>query len=360
MKILFLCQSQFGYHVDTYMYSIYLSKRYSHVVNYLCWDYGRDKMQVDVVETIYIPRYGNLVARNVRYLKKSIKHIRNIAPDICFIKYFRGCSLLKLLFPNIPFVFDIRTGSVCTQKVHRWCYDTFMRFESLFFKNITVISCSLAQKLHLLDKATILPLGSIQISSKPKVFKSFRLLYVGTLTNRHIDKTILGFASFIKKHPVKQHFYTIIGDGYHGEVAKLSTLVEDLGISDQVRVVGRVPFEQLKPYFDSHNIGVSFVPITPFFDVQPVTKTFDYLLSGMVVLGTATAENRQVLNDENGMLINDSIEDFSQGLSQIMQNMDSFSSKQIMKKSQKYHREIIVNNLEKYLQKIVNESKKNC
>lgn len=357
LKLLILNQSQFGQHVDTYMYCKYLIPKYK--ITYLCWDYGKSKQEMAGVEIVYVSREGNVIQRNLRYLHSAVTFLKHNHFDICFIKYFRGCFVLRLFFPKHCFIFDVRTGSVNKKYIYRLAYDILLRLESMFFRNVSIISQSLAKKLRLDNKAYILPLGSVHISSTIKSFEDIRLLYVGTLLNRQIEKTILGVKYFIKNHKdesIKNFSYTIIGDGPNGEVLQLRELVNKLGLHHCIKIVGRVPYEELTPYFDNHNIGISFVPLTSYFDVQPVTKTFDYLLSGMPVLGTATSENKEVIKKENGVLTKDTIDSFTEGLCRIIKKRNEYSSVSIVKKSQKYHRKIIVRNFEIYLRSIVGKN----
>ena len=348
LHILILCQNQFGYHIDTYFYCKYLREK--HNISYLCWDYRYPKQRLEGILCEYVSRNGNIFIRNLRYLRSAISCLRSKKYDICFIKYFRGCALLHLLFRKQVFVFDIRSGSISEHKAYRLMYDFCMKLESLLFQHVTIISSSLARRLRLQNKSHILPLGSITISTKIKTFRSLDLLYVGTLRNRRIDKTIKGLAQFLGtvRNPIKLS-YTIIGSGYDDEVTTLRKIVHSEGLSGVVNIIGQVPFEKLKPYFDSHNIGVSFVPMTPYFDIQPVTKTFDYLLSGMPVIATATSENKLVINDSNGILIDDSPDGFCEGLRRMYKKLNRFDSTDIMKAAQKFHWKKIVADFEQYL-----------
>jgi glycosyltransferase involved in cell wall biosynthesis len=308
---------------------------------------------MDGVNIIYISRNGNIIQRNFRYIYGAYTWLKRNPSDVCFIKHFRGCSILKLLLPKLKFVFDIRTASVNTKPHTRFIYDKAMMFESYFFRHITVISASLSDKLNLSKKSYILPLGSEAISNTTKTFDSLRLLYVGTLDARDIDKTVSAFSQFYKhnKNIIKMN-YTIVGDGPGDEIEQLKTIVEKNSLSDVVNIVGRVPFTELKPYFDTHNIGVSFVPLTEYFDFQPVTKTFDYLLSGMPVIATATSENKKVISSSNGVLIDDTVESFYKGLQEIWHEKESYNSDQIVSMSSEYNWSDIIDNLGDYLNKV--------
>ena len=89
--------------------------------------------------------------------------------------------------------------------------------------------------------------------------------------------------------------------------------------------------------------------MTDFFDVQPVTKTFEHLVSGMPVIATATSENRLVVNEENGVLIDDTATGFYEGLKQLAAQKGSFDSEKIMRDSEKYQWRSIVAAMQEYL-----------
>ena len=91
------------------------------------------------------------------------------------------------------------------------------------------------------------------------------------------------------------------------------------GLSKIINIAGTIPHPQLKPRFDAANIGVSYVPLTDYYDCQPVTKTFEYLLPGMPVVATLTSENRNVIHSENGVLVGDTTEDFYKGMKAIFE-----------------------------------------
>lgn len=350
-KLLIMCQNQFGYHIDTYYYCKYLKETFE--ITYICWDYNLPAIAMEKVNVIAVPRTGNVISRYVRYLSATLSEIRKGKYDVHFIKYFRACFLLKVLSPQKQFVLDLRSGHISGKAVSRCIFNFVIKGESLFFGNITVISQGLARRLGLEKRAIILPLGADRLSIEGKTFASLKLLYVGTLTQRNIDQSLLGFAEFYNefKNKIDMH-YTIIGSGAHGEENKLREMVESKKLSSVVSVQGRIPHDQLKPYFDSHNVGVSFVPMTDYFDVQPATKTFEYLLSGMPVIATATSENKLVLNNDNGVLVEDSPASFYQGLKLFYERSGSYDSSRISNESSKYRWELIVSKLSNYLTEI--------
>ena len=327
-KLIIINQIQFGYNNATYYYCKYLKDDFDIV--YICWDHGLPKIATDGVRVVYVNRNGNIPVRTWRFLRAALEQI-NDRQAIVFIKYFKGVSLaLRLLRPRRCFVLDIRTGSVHKNAAVRWFHDARLRFETRFFRHVTVISQGLAEKLGIAHKAHILPLGADVISSADKTFDRLRLLYVGTLSNRNIDITIHGFKRFYdefgKQIPVS---YTIIGTGPGNEKQALRELAIRYGLEKVVTVAGAIPHPQLGPWFDAANVGVAYVPITDYYDCQPVTKTFEYLLSGMAVIATNTSENRKIIDSSNGVLVGDKAEDFYLGLKLIYQKRKRFQSAKI-------------------------------
>lgn len=352
-KILFINQTQFGYHIDTYYYCKFLRDQYD--ITYICWDYGFKKITMEGINIIYLPRNGSLPRRNYNFISKVFNVINNNEFDLYFLKYFRGCSLLKIYYPNKKYIFDIRTGAITNKVLNRIAYNCIIKLESRFFENITIVSDSLRRQLHISpSKCFILPVGGKIFSNADKNFEQLNLIYVGTLSNRNLTTTIIGFKKFydIYKNLLPLN-YIIIGTGYNNELYKLQSLVKQLNLENTIKFTGYILHEDLKPYFDISNVGVSFVPITSYFNVQPSTKTFDYLLSGMPVIATKTLENSQIINSLNGVLISDDSKGFYIGLVNIFKKKQLYDSKTIRKSVQKYHWENIVQKLRSYIDKIL-------
>ena len=291
-KLLIIDQAQFGYIIDLYYYCKFLKSNFD--ISFICWDYGIEKLESYNVKMHYISRKGNIVKRNIRFIIAVIRAISNNYYNIHLIEYFRGCSILKMFLTKKKFVLDIRTGSVNHNNIKRFIYNRIIKLESLFFENVSIISDSLRKKIDIpKEKSFILPQGSAIISKKIKNFNNIDLIYVGTLDNRNIEQTIFGLKLFINeiKSLDKKISYQIIGTGHEKEIKILKKVIAELQMEAVVKLVGYVRYTELKRYFDNANIGVSYIPMTKYYDCQPATKTFDYLLSGMPVIASSTKES---------------------------------------------------------------------
>ncbi len=318
--LLIINKQQFGYLTDVLKWSETLRHTYKIIV--LCFDKGYKRINVENVDVIYVP-YSRVYAINaLMFFMYCIVYI--LKTNGVIVEYFDGCSIFKKLFPRRRFLLDIRTLSVSDDAAVRNTYNKKLLKTSQLYDHITVISQGIRQFLGSLPVSVdVLPLGAEQISCKPKSFDKMNLLYVGTLSGRDIHKTIYGIDIFCKAHPNNRIIYHIVGDGNaSNELEYMKNLIESLNLSDKVIMHGRIPYDELMPFFDEANIGVSFVPITAYYEDQPSTKIYEYAMSGLYTIATATKENRKIINEDNGILIDDTAQSFYEALEFIYVNHD--------------------------------------
>lgn len=323
-EVLILQRTQYGYLTDTKKISERLAK--DMVVSVVCFDAGQAKVKTDSVTVHYVDRRGNFFIRAIRLVKHCIAFARTQNESTIFVLYFPLCALIPLCGARKA-ILDFRTASVHQNKTIRFFADLLASAEVLFFQHVTVISEGLLGRLHIAPKkAMLLPLGADQISTVPKNFDEPRLFYIGILENRNIEQTIEGIKIFLDRWPErKEHLsYDIVGDGYKGGLENLQTIVNKLGLEKNVKLWGRLNHDQAQNFFDSCNIGISYVPMTVYYDHQPPTKTFEYVLSGMPVIATSTLENKKIVVPENGVLCEDNPESFAFALEQCINKFDIF------------------------------------
>jgi hypothetical protein len=321
VKILICCQNQFGYHSDTFYYSKFLSKCNS--VDYVGWDYGKERMHVESVNVHYLSRKAGIIRRNVEYIKYCLMMISRSEYDVVFIKYFKGCSLLKLLHPNNIYIMDIRTAAVNNKKHIRVLEDCLLKLESKLFKNITVVSESLANKLNL-KKYHVVPLGALPLCDRRDILvpnDELNLVYVGTFNGRQLEKTVEAIYLFRNRNPYINIRYFIIGDGIDLDKRKVLECIEKCNLKSVVSIEGFIPHSELKSYFESSHVGIAYIPVTDFYDVQPATKIYEYCLSSIPVLATNTTENVRVLKPCFGVTVADNPIEFSYGIERIIEKI---------------------------------------
>jgi glycosyltransferase involved in cell wall biosynthesis len=250
-------------------------------------------------------------------------------PDIVFLVYVRLISIVKLFLPRPLFIFDVRTGSLFDNNLKRKFWNFLIWFESLSFKHITIISEGLQNKLYLpAKKCHWLPLGG----DKKKFIKNFsniNLLYLGTFDQRNIHLTIEGLEIFKNNHPDIPVHYNIVGYGKADTEEKIKATILKCKLERDVTYFGRIPYDQIDHYLEESNIGVVYVPVTTYYNYQPSTKLFEFILAGMPVLATKTEENKKIVNSDNGILIDESPKGFSTGLEQISERITYFNEELI-------------------------------
>ena len=348
-RILIINRVQFGYHMDTYYYCKYLMKHCD--VTYLSFDVGKPKIHLDKINIHYVKYHGGKLQRFMRFIMACRKAMKQ-GYDVVFMVYFPGCSLLEVINPMTRCVMDIRTGSIQKNRIRRFCANVLLKYEARCFQHVTIISDSLARLIGLNPKRYhVLPLGADPIDGPPKAFDSLNLLYIGTLNKRRMIDTVKGFEKYYREQGEWTSIsYRLIGDSSNNELEELRKYVEEHQLAHLITLPGYIPRDQLNHVVNECNVGVSYVPKTKYFDVQPVTKTFEYLMGGMPVIATSTYEHTQVINDTNGVLIEDSAEAFYKGLLNIFEKRKEFNSIQIKKETLKYSWQgIVEGNLMTYL-----------
>lgn len=357
-KILFINIAQYGKHTDTYKYCAYLNKNYT--IYYLCIDNNLKKIK-DNTNVIYIKDSNSSIKNVINLILESRKLIKENNFKIILITYFKLCFLIKIFLPN-NYILDIRTGAVDKKLFDRIKYNTIMKFESFFFTNISIISESLLKQLkYKKEKCTIIPLGSDILSIKNKEFKknNLSLLYIGTLSNRNIYQTVYGLKKFIDKMTLSKIkiSYDIFGDGLEVDVKRLKQSIIDCELNEIVRYHGRRNHKEIQQYLDNCNIGISYIPITSYFNNQPPTKTFEYINSGMICLATKTNENKKIINSSNGILCLDNEDSFKESLLQINEDIENYNSVTIRKTVEEYTwQKIVFHKVKRMFERIIKEN----
>lgn len=361
-NIVFISIAPYGKLLDYHMYITKSSENINNV--YYFYSPGTPLIRCACKNTSYfsikLPKGPKFITQ-LLFAFKIIRMLKKSSFDLIIVEYFKYAFLIRIFLRKNNFLLDIRTGSVSI-RFSKW-KNLILKINSLFFKNISILSYDLGRKLLDPKPFYYLPLGGYYFNKKSAKYENeisrknfsiteddFVLLYVGTFFNRQLEKTILGFKEVLKK--IKFLKYFIIGFGE--EKNKLQDIINKNSLNNNILILDYIPIENLAPYFKIADIGISFVPIIDEFDLQLPTKTFDYLVNGLPVLATKTTANKSVVNKINGILIDDTSKSFASGLEKMISAYNNFNFNLIKENSKQYRWEAaslefqkICNNLSK-------------
>lgn len=139
-------------------------------------------------------------------------------------------------------------------------------------------------------------------------------LYVGTISKQRSLWNML--EAFAKAADQVSHLHLLVlGWPEHAWLTEMQPHIHELGLADKVHYCGYHPYSDMPQYFQAADIGLGFVPITPWYDKAPVLKTMEYLAAGLPVVATATEGNAlYITHEENGLLVGDTPEAFAAGI----------------------------------------------
>lgn len=325
-KVLIINYTQFGYHIDSWMYTLYADKNKLDIY-YFCFDSGFEKICSKDVTLKYIPLYKDRFSSYLSFFLKLKKYLINEKFNLVFHVDAKFTLILRILNLFSPMVLDIRTGNLSDNTFNRFIGNTSIRISSLFYKNVSVITESLREELKISKrKATILPLGGVLHNFDNKSYETLRLLYTGTLEKRNIGQTIEGLALFHSRNQDIAISYDIIGFGKAETEREITDLISSLGMGKIVIFHGRKRHNEIIPFLEKCNVGVVYIPKKRYYEFQSSTKFYEYVLAGMPVIATNTFENRMTLKVGSGYICTDKPASFAEALERTYNGRERFDS----------------------------------
>lgn len=335
MHILFLNPSQFGYKAGYYHYCKYLLLK-GHIITYVGLDKNLPKLEIEGIDVRNIKSSGSSLNWRISYFQ-YLRKINYRIYDVVFISYSKFSFLYRIIGVPRRAVIDIRSGDLSSFWPKRLLFNGLIKLESCFFQHITILSESLKTKLKLSSsKTTILSLGGDDIYYAPRTYDFPRLIYIGTFYKRNIRETIEAVLDFTIKYPDIPIHYDIIGFGTENEEFEIVDAIKKNKLDKTVIFHGRKNYSELESYIKTSNVGLSYVPKVPYFDNQPPTKTFEYILSGLVCIATSTTENKRLIVQENGILCDDTVKSLSESIYKFYINRQMYNSRLVRDSLLKY------------------------
>lgn len=236
---------------------------------------------------------------------------------------------------------QLYTPSVAKSRLKRTLLDTFTRFLLKLFKNYLITGNNRTKQVYKLrdEKCLYVKLGMPVYGNKEQLqMDKIRLLYLGTLNTREIYKVVLGIRKFVDTYNLPIIF-NICGFGAPKEVDKLVNSIKQNKLDNIVKFHGFVPYKDFIDYIDMSNIGLSYVPNISKYNGVSITKTVEYMLSGLPVIGTKNSFNRKTINGVNGILCDDNPDSFCEVLKEMWDNFKIYKPNKIKETVKEYSME---------------------
>lgn len=339
-------------------------KKYSDVVHVLYLFKGEKIKFRNILNTVLIeiPLAWNYFYQKICgiifILFNNIKLIKKTECDLIRLElgsngiYDLFMFLYPIIFPKRIFYVETSTPSVSRNKFVRLLTNFLLRTILKTYDHIGVASENTRDTLKIpLNKCYLHSLGYPEYAYSVKEFKDLRLFYLGTLNNRDIHKTIIGFNIFTSKYPNLNITYEIIGGGNEKYLSKFISTLQKHNSRELIHYHGFQSVEFVNNLIVKCNVGVAFVPIVEYYDKVSTTKAIEYLLAGMPVIATETTFAKTFIKPEAGVLCKDTPEDFARAIENIYLNRNKFNSDKIRKLYEKYSMSYIIKN--EYLPKLV-------
>lgn len=253
--------------------------------------------------------------------------------DAVHMLYNANCFLLplagRLLFKDrgMKYILHQITFSITPERGKREAENAKVISESRYFDAVITSNRHMVEKHYgrdLRDKVLTVRIGvntehfkpdSTQVgqAARKELFGTAGTVFVyqGAFVGRRLDALLRAFSVLLGRHP--DSGLLLLGSG--SEESSLRELARSLGIGRKARFTGLVPYEEVPGYLRLADIGVSYIPMTDYYDVQTPLKTMEFLACGLPVIATATKANNDIVKDGyNGLLVNDEEASFADAM----------------------------------------------
>lgn len=247
----------------------------------------------------------------VKELKRAEK-IQNF--DIVHV-YMGPGSFLVPLFGNKKkkYVLDVRSGGI-KGRFSSYLAKIIINIESKFFDSIIVLDEGVAKKIFGNKDIHIVCLGANLETFKPGRNENLRkklgiakddiaFIYTGSVhPARNLKNIIYAFKEVTTNHENTK--LLLVGEGK--DLNNLKNTAEMLNVKDKIIFTGYIDYKKVPDMINAADIAISYVPVTPEYEFQPLLKTVEYIFCEIPTIATNTAGNRKFINHRyNGILVDD-------------------------------------------------------
>ena len=307
---------------------------------------GQEIFEVLDRRKIYrIPLAGGKCGKRKRRLSFIFKTVSFLNKhDFSVVHIHSSCAyfgLIKILISDrAKFIYHTTSYPISDSHIKAVRRMIFLFLQSLFMDKIIVQSQELKEKLigiRGLKRTAVIPVGfnrKILYPVAENEKRRFRnllnihesdpvLVYCGVIAKlRQLDRLM---EAFKKVQSIFEDVKLVmIGDG--NALEEIKTLARSLQIEKNIIFTGRIPHHEVVNYIGIGDIGISYIPINENYHYNPPLKTFEYLGCGLPTVATRTVSNCKIIkHDFNGILCNDSPEDVSMSIVNLLRDKDKQS-----------------------------------
>lgn len=138
-------------------------------------------------------------------------------------------------------------------------------------------------------------------SNSINVNKNFSLVYLGVLAKRRKLSFLIDVMSLVVEKLPNANL-AIVGDG--DDRKNLENLTKKVGLSKNIKFIGKVPYEEVPKYLMQSEIGVVPLPPTLYYKLSSPLKLFEYMGSGLPVIATEEVlEHKKALTESKGGIV---------------------------------------------------------
>jgi len=215
---------------------------------------------------------------------------------------------------GIPVIFDIHDLTVELFK-SKWPQKK-MKFILPIVKYMERLACSFADEIITVSQGCVDRLTSRGVQKKitlilntadknfqydhdrnfRKIYKNAKLIYHGTVAERFGLHTLIEAMSIINNQILKSCLY-IYGAYDESYKKKLLNLVKDLGLKDNVFLLGIYSLEEIYRKILDSDVGVVPYLDDEYMQLSLSTKTFEYAAAGLPVVASRLYSLSQIFND---------------------------------------------------------------
>lgn len=267
---------------------------------------------------------------NASYIMRCAHLLKKMKPDIGHIYSSLGMGIIPLYaHSDTVWIRDIRSLNYFGGLRAKFA-DWTTKIESYNFDALIALDEILFHKLFgfIPDNCFVVPLGANfqkfypgrndLLRKKLDILDDICLTYIGSMDEkRHLSTVLTAFSQLCTTF---DHIKLLmIGKG--SDLNNLKKLSRKLHINDRTIFTGYVPFDSVPEYLRASDIGLAYIPDTPGYNVQLLSKTVEYLACSLPLVATATRGNKKfITHEENGILCKDTAASLADAVATLLED----------------------------------------